>query len=91
MNWLEPANTVADMSCPCQRAIGPAATRAPKMMPNGAAPTIIGTVSRAPAARLESGVSSAMAARLGIIASETILTANGKMLSLLSQYQAKTR
>ncbi len=53
MNWLEPANTPSDISWPCQPARWAGATRVPKIRPNGAAPTIIGRVSRAPAAKLE--------------------------------------
>ena len=50
MNCAEPAKTASDINWPCQRLSGLAVTSVPKMTPKGAAPTIIGMVSRAPAA-----------------------------------------
>ena len=53
------------------------------MTASGTAPTIIGRVSRAPAARLESGVASLADGSLGVNAekrSETIHTPIGKIL-----------
>src|SRR6516225_8857795 len=50
MNCAEPAKTVSDISWPCQGCSGPEVTSVPKMTPKGAAPTIIGIVSRAPLA-----------------------------------------
>src|SRR6266702_1819664 len=49
MNCAEPANTTSDINWPCHRCSGPDATSVPKMTPKGAAPTIIGMMSRAPA------------------------------------------
>jgi hypothetical protein len=45
--------TIDDMSAPRSPPNGPALQSAPKIMPNGAAPIIIGFVSRAPAANSE--------------------------------------
>src|SRR3546814_7396632 len=52
MNWLDPANTDRDMNCPCHAASRLTVTSEPKMTPNGAAPTSMGMVSRAPALKL---------------------------------------
>src|SRR3546814_6834329 len=52
MNWLDPANTDRDMNCPCHAASRLTVTSEPKMTPNGAAPTSMGMVSRAPAIKL---------------------------------------
>src|SRR5579864_5679640 len=49
MNCAEPANTASDINWPCQRWSGPEVTSVPKITPKGAAPIIIGMVSRAPA------------------------------------------
>ncbi|CAL8473342.1 protein of unknown function [Caballeronia sp. S22] len=50
MNCAEPANTASDINWPCQSVSGLAVTSVPKITPKGAAPIIIGMVSRAPAA-----------------------------------------
>uniref|UniRef100_UPI000B044EC0 hypothetical protein n=1 Tax=Burkholderia cenocepacia TaxID=95486 RepID=UPI000B044EC0 len=55
MNCAEPANTASDISAPCQAASGPPPTSVPKITPNGAAPIIIGIVSRAPSSHSLSG------------------------------------
>ena len=48
MNWEEPANTIRDMprAPPAESPLG--AARVPKIRPKGAAPNIMGTVSRTP-------------------------------------------
>jgi hypothetical protein len=49
MNWLEPANTATDSAKVAHTGMPLPTAKVPKITPKGAAPTIMGMVSRAPA------------------------------------------